>query len=210
MSYEPNDPITPVEPATPEVTAQPKLYTEEEVNQRIASTLKARLKDRGSSAQPAAQMQQPQINPMEYVHINDVKKIVDEAGSQKDAELKVNSVKNKIMAAADQDPEFRKLLEGNNVTQGRGLSSNDLYLMGEMDLPNAPLIAKQLLKDKNDYLEFIASSDAEKIKFLKDKSRELDNKNTKQTSNNYKVIPDLSGSSDEDMDMSKYGGGFLK
>lgn len=209
MSYEPNEPIAPAEPVVPEAAPQQKLYTEEEVNQKIASTLQARLREK-KSAQPQVPMQQPQLDPMQYVHVDDVKRFVDEAGDLKELKVRTDMVKNKIMAAAEQDPDFKKLLEGQNVTQGRGISAEDLYLMGEMDLPNAALITKHLLKDKNDYLEFISSSPAEKIKFLKDKSKELDNKNTKQTSNNYKVIPDLSGSSDDDMDMSSYGGGFLK
>ncbi len=102
------------------------------------------------------------------VPIDEVKKIMEQSSFRAQQQQKIQSLMQKINAAAEQDPEMEELR-----TKGNYLDPL-VPLMADLDyIPNIAAVAKHLLKDKADYAVLTRSTPGEMTSQINALSKQL-------------------------------------
>lgn len=171
----------------------------EEARQQKAE-LEARLK--AMSGTPSQGVQAPagmqNYSPEEFNAMEEIKKFEEEAmarGKQQAAfELKFQDFRNTIEEAAEEDDEFKQLL--NNA------GNNELApdtIMDLMNINNPAAVIKHLLKDKDDYMVYLATLDeprSAQLKFLQKMSKDLKKQTRDPAPSPYQPVPDVKTAED--------------
>lgn len=121
--------------------------------------------------------------------------------------IKHHTVQQKLMEAAEKDPEFADLV-GNETQPQKGNFIHPGIVMNEMShLDNMPAVIKHLKKNSKDYAVANAmTKSSERIKFFNELSDKLKEQESTPRPPEFEPDPDMpnNGSSGQDFDLKSY------